>query len=532
MITCLGDALYPEVGDAVVKVLGHLGVKVDFPAGQTCCGQPAFNSGYVTTRDLGAHYLGAFAGSEHVVSISGSCAAMVRHHYPVLFEGGPRRVRRGRWPSAPRSSRSSSRTYSTSATSRCGTGAGHLAPLLPHDAPARRARGAGAAARHGRRSRVPAAAACRGLLRLRRHLRRQDGGDLRRWSTTRRPRARDRGRPLLGLDMSCLMNIGGRLRRRGARASGQAPRAGAGRGLAGTSGGCGRAASGATRADAGFDAIVRSHSRRRGPAGLAGGLPGGAQDWHARRSRSWATPEAWRDAVSAVRGTRWRTSTATWPSSPTTWRPTAVTCTSRRRRRGARLRRRGRAAPARAARRQGEVHGDRGDRPERRARGLGVEVVETDLGAFIVQLSGEKPYHITGPALHKTLEQVRELFSREAGRGTARGPDVAGRLRPGHSAREVPDRRAGHLGRQLRHRLDGHGRPGHQRGQRAHVHDAAPHARRRDGHGAAAAGLEQPRSGAHHADARRHGERITTYVSAITGPRREGTETDPTNCTW
>ncbi len=90
MITCLGDALYPSVGVAAVKVLEALGVEVDFPAGQVCCGQPAYNSGYRDEARTSARaYLRAFAGSEHVVSISGSCAAMVREHYPLLFEGRP-----------------------------------------------------------------------------------------------------------------------------------------------------------------------------------------------------------------------------------------------------------------------------------------------------------------------------------------------------------------------------------------------------------------------------------------------------------
>ena len=89
MVTCLGDALYPEVGESVVTVLRNLGVTVDFPAGQTCCGQPAFNSGYVDDARRSARaFIDAFEGSEHVVSISGSCAAMVRHHYPVLFPAG------------------------------------------------------------------------------------------------------------------------------------------------------------------------------------------------------------------------------------------------------------------------------------------------------------------------------------------------------------------------------------------------------------------------------------------------------------
>ena len=94
MVTCLGDALFPEVGESVVTVLRNLGVSVDFPAGQTCCGQPAFNSGYVDDARRSARaFIDAFEGSEHVVSISGSCTAMVRHHYPVLFPEGRDHVR-------------------------------------------------------------------------------------------------------------------------------------------------------------------------------------------------------------------------------------------------------------------------------------------------------------------------------------------------------------------------------------------------------------------------------------------------------
>jgi len=88
MITCLGDALFPRVGLAAVNVLRALGVAVDFPATQVCCGQAAFNSGYrAEARRSAEAYLRAFAASEHVVSISGSCAAMVCHHYPGLFAG-------------------------------------------------------------------------------------------------------------------------------------------------------------------------------------------------------------------------------------------------------------------------------------------------------------------------------------------------------------------------------------------------------------------------------------------------------------
>jgi L-lactate dehydrogenase complex protein LldE len=93
MVTCLGDALFPRVGVAAVEVLANLGVAVDFPGGQTCCGQPAYNAGYAAAaRGAARAFLGAFAGSEYVVSISGSCAAMVRDGFPRLFAGRPEEV--------------------------------------------------------------------------------------------------------------------------------------------------------------------------------------------------------------------------------------------------------------------------------------------------------------------------------------------------------------------------------------------------------------------------------------------------------
>lgn len=87
MITCLGDALFPEVGVATVKLLRRLGVEVDFPQGQTCCGQPHFNSGYHhEARKLAMHTIRAFGHDNLVVTPSGSCAAMVKLEYPHLFE--------------------------------------------------------------------------------------------------------------------------------------------------------------------------------------------------------------------------------------------------------------------------------------------------------------------------------------------------------------------------------------------------------------------------------------------------------------
>src|SRR5262249_42722580 len=90
MVTCLGDALFPDVGVATVKVLRRLGVTVAFPKAQTCCGQPHFNSGYHDeARLLAKHTIETFHGSDLVVTPSGSCAAMVKLEYPELFHDDP-----------------------------------------------------------------------------------------------------------------------------------------------------------------------------------------------------------------------------------------------------------------------------------------------------------------------------------------------------------------------------------------------------------------------------------------------------------
>ena len=86
LVTCLGDALFPDVGVATVRLLRRLGVEVDFPGAQTCCGQPFFNSGYHdAARELARHTIQAFANGQWVVTPSGSCAAMVKLEYPELF---------------------------------------------------------------------------------------------------------------------------------------------------------------------------------------------------------------------------------------------------------------------------------------------------------------------------------------------------------------------------------------------------------------------------------------------------------------
>lgn len=90
-VTCMVDMLYPQTGMSVVTVLEHLGVTVDFPMTQTCCGQPGFNAGYQNeARDVARQFLRAFHDSEVIVAPSGSCVAMVRHEYPKLFADDPR----------------------------------------------------------------------------------------------------------------------------------------------------------------------------------------------------------------------------------------------------------------------------------------------------------------------------------------------------------------------------------------------------------------------------------------------------------
>ncbi|MCL6593972.1 MAG: (Fe-S)-binding protein [Alicyclobacillus sp.] len=90
MTTCLVDQCFPQVAAAVVRVLAACGVRVEVPAAQTCCGQPAYNSGFAAeARAVGQTLLAAFADAEYVVTPSGSCAGMVHHVFPSLFQDDP-----------------------------------------------------------------------------------------------------------------------------------------------------------------------------------------------------------------------------------------------------------------------------------------------------------------------------------------------------------------------------------------------------------------------------------------------------------
>jgi L-lactate dehydrogenase complex protein LldE len=86
-VTCIVDQVFPRVGMAMAEVLERAGCQVEFREAQTCCGQPAFNSGYRDeARDVAAHFLKVFNDAEYIVVPSGSCASMISHHYADLFD--------------------------------------------------------------------------------------------------------------------------------------------------------------------------------------------------------------------------------------------------------------------------------------------------------------------------------------------------------------------------------------------------------------------------------------------------------------
>ncbi len=96
-VTCLVDLYRPSVGFAAVKLLEDAGCTVAVPRLQTCCGQPAFNSGdRATAKAIAADVIAAFDGYDHVVVPSGSCGGMIHEHYPALFADDPAMAPRAR----------------------------------------------------------------------------------------------------------------------------------------------------------------------------------------------------------------------------------------------------------------------------------------------------------------------------------------------------------------------------------------------------------------------------------------------------
>ena len=86
--TCLMNMLYPEAGLAGIRLIQREGVKVIFPREQTCCGQPAYNSGFPReAKRVALKQIRLFPKNLPIVVPSGSCAGMMKHHYPLLFEG-------------------------------------------------------------------------------------------------------------------------------------------------------------------------------------------------------------------------------------------------------------------------------------------------------------------------------------------------------------------------------------------------------------------------------------------------------------
>ncbi len=85
--TCIGDRFFAEACADAVRLLRHLGASVEFPKRQTCCGQPAFNAGHLAeARRMAAHTLKVFEGADYIVLPSGSCAGMMRSHFPRILD--------------------------------------------------------------------------------------------------------------------------------------------------------------------------------------------------------------------------------------------------------------------------------------------------------------------------------------------------------------------------------------------------------------------------------------------------------------
>ena len=129
--TCLVDLIRPSVAFAAVKLLEDAGCAVTVPP-QSCCGQPAFNSGdRATSRDIAEQVIEAFAACDYVVAPSGSCAGMLKVHYPELFRGDPN------WQ--PRAEMFADKTYELVSFLADGCGitkvaARHAATVTYHDA--------------------------------------------------------------------------------------------------------------------------------------------------------------------------------------------------------------------------------------------------------------------------------------------------------------------------------------------------------------------------------------------------------------
>lgn len=130
-VTCLVDLMRPSVGFAALRLLEQAGCRIEVPVAQSCCGQPAFNSGdFEHARAIARDVIRAFEGFDYVVAPSGSCMGMIRVHYARLFEGDPD------W--GPRAEALAARSYElvsflTDVLGVEGTGAHCAARLTHHD---------------------------------------------------------------------------------------------------------------------------------------------------------------------------------------------------------------------------------------------------------------------------------------------------------------------------------------------------------------------------------------------------------------
>jgi len=89
-IPCIVDLFLPEIGEATLQVLRRLGVDPQYHEAQTCCGQPAMNAGYrEQAKKAAKHFIDVFGDDDVIVSPSGSCVCMVKHHYPQLLRDEP-----------------------------------------------------------------------------------------------------------------------------------------------------------------------------------------------------------------------------------------------------------------------------------------------------------------------------------------------------------------------------------------------------------------------------------------------------------
>jgi L-lactate dehydrogenase complex protein LldE len=108
MVTCVNDAMFPETGRATLRLLRRLGVDIDFPQTQTCCGQPMVNTGYLAEAvPVVRNFVDAFAGYDAIVSPSGSCTGCARHQHAMV-------ARRSGDPALLAAVRSSAPTYELS----------------------------------------------------------------------------------------------------------------------------------------------------------------------------------------------------------------------------------------------------------------------------------------------------------------------------------------------------------------------------------------------------------------------------------